>query len=134
MELAEAEARLGSILSHALVPFADDAIAASPVGSADDIGSAGEAGSWGVGRGSRAVTITSRIKSARSVFEKTTLRGKVLDDLLALRVVVEPSADDVAEATCIARMRAVQALVEALWVDLVTRFVATKCPVNLPVS
>lgn len=35
-------------------------------------------------------TISSRVKSAKSVFDKACLRGKAVDDLLALRVVLEP--------------------------------------------
>lgn len=35
-------------------------------------------------------TISSRVKSVKSVFDKACLRGKAVDDLLALRIVLEP--------------------------------------------
>ena len=66
--------------------------------------------------GSNATSITKRVKSVRSTFEKVALRGKDLDDLLALRVIVEPSnAEESAEAACIERVRQVHTLVESLW-------------------
>ena len=55
----------------------------------------------------RAATVEHRLKSPRSIFEKATLRGKRVDDLCALRVIVDdrggaapntPSAE--AESQC----------------------------------
>lgn len=61
-------------------------------------------------------TVQRRVKSARSAFEKVALRSKGLDDLLALRVVIEPkSSEQAAEAECVQRCREVQTLVQSLW-------------------
>ena len=69
-------------------------------------------------------TVQSRLKSARSTFEKAALRGKVVNDLMALRVIIEPTtAGEAAEAECIAQCERVHALVHAVWPGSV---VATK--------
>ena len=57
-------------------------------------------------------TIHGRVKSVRSTFEKVALRGKDLDDLLALRIIVEDEAD---EAACIERCHHIETLVQSLW-------------------
>ena len=69
------------------------------------------------------VTIQSRVKTLRSVFEKRVLRGmESVDDLLALRVIVEPqdahgeeTTVEEEEETCLKRVREVEALLRALW-------------------
>ena len=61
-------------------------------------------------------TVSKRVKSIRSTFEKVALRGKDLDDLLALRIVVEPrTPDEDEEAAAVERVRRVHTLVESIW-------------------
>lgn len=70
----------------------------------------------------RAATVEHRLKSPRSIFEKATLRGKRVDDLCALRVIVDdrggaapntPSAE--AESQC----HTVRTLCSSIWPDAV---------------
>ena len=104
------------------------------------------------------LTIQSRVKSLKSVFEKIILRGHThVDDLLALRVIVEPSKSfppaatsysppaatsysppaatsysppaAQSELTCVERCRQVEALVHAIWPG---RVESTKDYVNSP--
>lgn len=74
------------------------------------------------------LTVQSRVKSLRSSFEKLVLRGHdAVDDLLALRLIVEP-ADRLDEDECVDRCRDVEALVHALWpgrVELTKDYVAS---------
>jgi len=66
--------------------------------------------------GARHATVQGRVKTAQSLFEKGVLRGKAVNDLLALRVIIEPSAAGQAEeAACAAQCRSVQNLVDTLW-------------------
>ena len=49
--------------------------------------------------GGASATVVGRVKSARSVFEKAALRGKQVNDLVALRVVIGGAAEAVDGAT-----------------------------------
>jgi len=61
-----------------------------------------------------AVSISSRVKTVTSLFDKVVLRGKRADDLLALRVVVDDSSADGA-MSCHQQCMAVGEVVHALW-------------------
>ena len=57
--------------------------------------------------------VAARVKSLTSVFEKVFVRGKGVDDLLALRVIVEPAGSD--PAGCATHCRDVADVVSSVW-------------------
>eukprot|EP00966_Prymnesium_polylepis_P045281 1048711-Prymnesium_polylepis.1 len=87
----------------------------SELGGAGDVGGfAGGAGS-GAGSGSP-VAVSSRVKSALSIFEKAVLRRKAVSDLLGIRVVLD-ARGDAGDDACYA----VASLVQRLWPDSTVR-------------
>jgi (p)ppGpp synthase/HD superfamily hydrolase len=63
-------------------------------------------------------TVTARVKSALSLFDKLFLRGKAANDMLALRIILKDNALGVpADLECHERCAEVAELVRRLWVE-----------------
>jgi len=61
-------------------------------------------------------SVEARLKSSHSLFEKVFMRGKIPNDLLALRVIIEDSfAEPQAMSGCVACCHAVHTLAASLW-------------------